>query len=254
MPQLIPFSSLLCGFNVLVSTFCASSIWLRRRDLLESDPLVKRFYFAFVYSSAQFFWNFLPGTLVKDPYFIQIIYTFSDVTIMLIAMYMLSIPLNTFPQTQRLRQFVKIASRIVMAFSVFYVAYNLWVLKPVTVVTYGYMIDWRSSVSPALQLIIVSLCAIFIISTALFFFFRGWWHENDLIRRRSRILAVGFFAILLGWIGVSFFNTSTPQSPGIVLLVGTIGVGTMSLGFVALLWAVFTRNKPGHQLTRPSAS
>lgn len=243
MTQLIPFSSLICGFNALVAIFCASLIWFRRRDLLESDSLVKRFYFAFIYSAAQFSLNFLPGTLVHDPYFIQVIYTFSDVTIMLIAMYMLYIPLNTFPQTQKLKQFLKTASGIVFAFSIFYVAYNLWVLKPVTLVTYGSMIDWRNSIAPALQLIAVSLCAIFIIATILIFFFRGWWHEDSFIRKRSRILTVGFFSMLLGWISISIFNTSTPQRPGIILTGGTVGCGVMSLGFVALLWAILSKKE-----------
>jgi len=241
--QPIPFSSLICGFNALVAIFCASLIWFKRRDLLESNLLVKRFYFAFIYSAAQFSFSFLPGTLVNDNYFIQVVYTFSDVTIMLVAMYLLSIPLNIFPQTQKLKQFVKIALWIILAFSVFYVAYNLRFLKPVTPVTYGYMIDWRNSIPPALQLIAASLCAIFIIATVLFFFFRGWWHEDSLIRKRSRILTIGFFSIFLGWIGISFFNTFTPQSPGIILIAGSVGCGVMSLGFVTLLWAIFLKKE-----------
>jgi len=239
--QLIPLSSLLSGFNVLVAIFCASLLWFRRRDLLKSDPLVKRFFNIFVYCAAQFSWSFLPGTLVKDTYFIQVVYTFADMTIMWITIYLFSIPLNMFPQTQKLKQFVKTASWVMLVFSISYVGYNLQTIKPAIPVTYGTLIDWRGTVEPTLQLIAIAFAAICLIATVSFFFFRGWQHENNLIRKRSRILTAGFFSILLGWVVISLFSAFASQGMGILLTGGAIGTGFMSLGFVALLSAIFTK-------------
>jgi len=236
--QLIPLSSFISIFNAVIALFCASLMFIRKRGLLFQNILASRLFIVFVISAITFSVAGLPGTLVKDPSKIQMVYTFVDVFTMLNTICLVFIPLSVFSKGK------PIAFQLLLpliTFSIGYLIHNLLFVTPATPVVYGPFIDWRGSSLPIFQNAVAGI-AMFCIATTVFLFTKnGWFHENDVIRRRSRFMGSGFFLILIGWALISLFTVSSGSKMLLIISGGAGGSLLMSGGFLLLLKGVFEK-------------
>jgi len=237
---LIPLASLINFFNMLVAIACALILLMRRKTLAWGNEFVTRFFSAFVLSIIQFFFASAMGFWIHDPFLVQAFCILQDILTVVVMVPLIFIPLKIFYKNNVI---AKISSVILYSFAGFYFIYNMLFLKPATPVIFGPFIDWKGSTNPLLGGILWAVVAICLLGIVSLFAFNGWNHQEDLLRRRARFFATGFFLMFLGWLVVFLFVTPLTKSVSILGAGGAVGCAMVSVGYVLILLAVLTKPK-----------
>lgn len=238
---LIPLASFISIVNGSVSLACAIIIWVRKREAVWKDRVLSLFFLVFIFSAFEFYLFGLPGTLVRHLLAIQVVQKSGDFFVLLLTTYIISIPLSLFPQS-RGKKFVKVVSWVILSYAVFYLAHNLIFIKPARMVNYGPFVDWQGqSDQPVLQTLLWFFTAMAIFLIVFFFVINGWKHKDGFVRRRSRLFAIGFALIFIGWFSIFLFASPASQNMTFLLAGGTFGSFIISIGLTTLLVGVFSQ-------------
>ena len=235
----IPVASLSAIVDLTVAIGAAAIIFSRRRLMGKSDALVPNFMRAFIFMGCGFFLFSLAGIVIFDLRLIEVSYIFGNAFFLIAMRYLISIPVRIFAKEDRL---TKVMSWVLVVSAIFHIIFNLIFLKPAEAVYFKPFIDWRDSAPPALQLIVWALVAATLLGITLLFIIHGWYHDDRLIRKRSRIYACGFFLDFIGWLSIFLFAISAIKSPVILVGGGALGCFLISAGMILLLIASISKS------------
>jgi len=162
--------------------------------------------------------------------------------------YLIFMPLKIFSKKE---YFIKISSWVLIGSAIFYVVVSLILLEPVEIIYFKPFIDWRELTPPFLQALEWVLAAGTVLGIIFLFTVNGWFHKDDLIRKRSRAYAIGFLFIFIGWLSIIFFSLSLTNQRWILVGGGVLGCVLISLGMILLLVATMSKNISMLGIDRP---
>jgi len=237
----IPVASLSAIVDLIVAIGVAAIIFSRRRLMGKSDALVPNFMRAFIFMGCGFFLFSLAGIVIFDLRLIEVSYIFGNAFFLIAMSFLIFVPARIFSMEDRL---TKVMSWVLVVSAIFHIIFNLIFLKPAEAVYFKPFIDWRDSAPPALQLIVWALVAATLLGITLLFIIHGWYHNDRLIRKRSRIYACGFFLDFTGWLSIFLFAISATKNKIILVGGGALGCVLISLGMIMLLVATISKDSP----------
>jgi hypothetical protein len=229
----IPPTSIACMVDFLVAITCAN-IMYRRKKILPQNIIIDNFLKVYIILSFGFFLFTLPSILIFDPSVIQFISLFGNTSFIISMSFLLLIPAKIFLSQDRESL---IFSWILRIGAVIYLVTNLILFRPAQKVYFKPFVDWREGTLPFFQFFLWFLCATALVWMVILFVVKGWLHEDSFIRKRSRIFAIGFAIIFIGWLMILLFQVSASKNPLILFGGGTVGVFFVSLGMIVLLIA-----------------
>ena len=237
----IPPTSLSAMVDFIVASACAVVIYFRRKSIGKENILTANFLRVFIVLSFGFFLFTLPSTVIFDPTIVQLLSTFGNASFIIAMSFLIFVPARIFSLEDRK---TKVLSWRLITSALSYRAINLILFKPADVIYFKPFVDWREGTIPIMQVVLWFLVASSLLWMAILFVVRGWFHQDSLTRRRSRIYAVGFTLIFIGWLVILLFQISASKNPLILFGGGSLGCAFISLGMIMLLVATISKDSP----------
>ena len=237
--KLIPIASFSTIFDLVVILWSIGIILSRRKSAIKKDALALVFVRGLSCFAVSSFLFSLPGIVIFDLKLIQVVYTLANAFILFAMRYFVVMPLKIFSERESL---IKVATWVLTATALAYMTINLVFLQPVEEVYFGSFVDWREATHPIVQVIVWGLSASTVLGITLLFIKKGWSHEDKFIKKRSRVYALGFSFIFLGWLSIFIFTVFTKKTEGILLASGVTGCLLISAGMISLLISSLSKN------------
>jgi hypothetical protein len=244
---MIPLVSISILITSALSFFSAALIWKKKgKDVLKTKFLNDLF-FIYLISGVFFIIDSVPSFFTENGLLIQVLYIISDsFAALFVTFFIIKMPLSFFLK-EKSRNLITFLFCSTVVFSIFYFFYNIVSLKPSRLLQIGPVGIWAESSDPLLLIIHGSLMIIGFLFIIFFFTKNGWFHKDNFIRERSRLMAIGCAILLIAvaFYYIAYVPNPTTENTSLEFLVysGILSGLIFNLGYLVILKSVLLKNQ-----------